>query len=545
MTTGALASGDRQGTPYVEPDSRQVPWATLERLALEGGRFPRRYQPVSEDELAALLDGAAVDLQAGHPSDRELLHFWRDRYEQGGGWQVWSGCPCKETPPEVRLRGRAQLGWQELGDPVPGEAGLSWGPGLSTSLEAEAQATAGLWWLATTVRLAGRIAPGGTELAADDPLAWPDWQVATGRADVRRARLQADGWRVDVPRAVAGVRLGNWALTAGWAPRRVGPGHSGGLTLDRNGASFPALTGRRTRPFRWRGFMKWLAPDDLLLRVGHLSSQDIRFNNESGVTTRRDHPWFFEWLVGWQPLSWFRLAATHTAMAAAEEGTLWPDLPQINFPIVGTTWTEKEAGPATDRLFALQFEGRWRDAPWPLLPSRAGRLWWEYGGTDFRPYGPGGIFPQVAAPASVVGVALYDPLWDLGFEYTELLHPEVLWYSNSGFPEGYSHESWLMGHSLGGSGEAFLGTVRVRVPRVHLEAGLEAGRREWGEQGPTPGSGYQWSATGTLGNLPRGEDLRQRLWSLNLAWFREASRPLSGATQRMDAWRMWAVVGLP
>ena len=85
----------------------------------------------------------------------------------------------------------------------------------------------------------------------------------------------------------------------------------------------------------------------------------------------------------------------------------------------------------------------------------------------------------------------------------------------------------------------------MRVPRVHLEAGLEAGRREWGEQGPTPGSGYQWSATGTLRNLPRGEDPRQRLWSLNLAWFREASRPLSGATQRMDAWRMWAVVGLP
>jgi len=281
------------------------------------------------------------------------------------------------------------------------------------------------------------------------------------------------------------------------------------------------------------------------MRAGYLSSRDIRFQNEWGVTTKRANPWFFEWLVGWQPLPWFRLAATHTAMAATDEGTLWPDLLQINFPIVGSTSTEAEAGPTTDRLFALQLEGRWRDAPWPLLPSRAGRLWWEYGGTDYLPYGPGGIFPEVAAPASVVGVALYDPVWDLGFEYAELLHPEVLWYSNSGYPDGYSHEGWLMGHSLGGSGEAYLGTLRVRVPGLHLETGLKLGRREWGEQGLTPGTGSQWSATGTVRNLPRGEDRGQLLWSLNLAWIRETSQPRNEASQSQDAWRMWTVVGLP
>ncbi|RKZ16822.1 hypothetical protein DRQ50_05705 [bacterium] len=240
-----------------------------------------------------------------------------------------------------------------------------------------------------------------------------------------------------------------------------------------------------------------------------------------------------------------RVAATHTAMAAAEEGTLWPDLMAINFPIIGTTWLEQEVGPATDRLFAVQFEGRWRDAPWPLLPSRAGRVWWEYGGTDFLPSGPAGVVPQISAPASVVGIALYDPAWDLSGEYAELRHDKVLWYSNSSFPEGYSHERWLMGHALGGSGESITGTLRVRPSGLKVEFGLEVAHKSWDMPPRTPGSGERRQVTLVLRRLPGGDGKQPRLGTLNLSWFREDVRGRRGDEARGEGWRVWATVGMP
>lgn len=546
IALGALAApGVCASTGVGEPDARDVPWSTIERLALEGGLFPPRYQPRSEEELADLLDRVAQRLPDAAGADGDLLRFWRDRYTNGGGMRVWRGCPCKEYPPELRLRSRVTVGWQKFGDPLPAAAGLAWGPGTSAALDLGADLVSGRWWFGATGRVAGRVASGGVTPAPDDPLAWPDWQIATGRADVRRARLADGAWRLDAPRAVAGVRLGNWALTAGWAPRRVGPGLSGALTLDRGGATFPALTGRRTRPFRWRGFMKWLAPDDLLMRVGPLSPRDIRFRNESGITFKHAAPWFFEWLVGWEPVSWLRVAATHTAMAATEEGTLWPDVLQINFPTIGTTWREAKSGPATDRLFAVQFEGRWRDAPWPLLPSVAGRVWWEYAGTDFLPSGPGGVVPRISAPASVAGIALYDPHWDLAAEYAELQHDLVLWYTNGSYPDGYSHERWLLGHPLGGSGESITGTLRVRPTGLRTEFGLEVSQQSWGMPQFTPGNGERRQVTLVARRLPGGDDVRQRLGSLHLSWFREEVRPAVSVAGRDEGWRVWATVGMP
>mgnify|MGYP000703531598 CR=1 FL=1 len=42
----------------------------------------------------------------------------------------------------------------------------------------------------------------------------------------------------------------------------------------------------------------------------------------------------------------------------------------------------------------------------PLLPAAAGRVYWEYGGEDFLPDERLGLWPKVAAPASVIGAEL-------------------------------------------------------------------------------------------------------------------------------------------
>ncbi|MFO7610322.1 MAG: capsule assembly Wzi family protein [Candidatus Krumholzibacteriia bacterium] len=542
-------SGAR-GLGPVETDARTVPWSTVERLALEAGLFPPAVRPVGEAELADLLDQALSRAAGGRApgiDDRELavLSWWRDRYA-GGGWApTWIGCTCQEDPPRLRAAGRALVGWQELGDPLAGEAGLAWAGGTGAAGELTVDGVlGGRWWLGVTGRGAGQLAA-GTRLDPADPLAWPGWSPATGRLQVGQARQRGGAWTLDLPRAVVGARLGRWALAAGWQPRRTGPGLGGGLTLDHHGASFPAVTARRTAPFRWRGVMGPLAPSELLLGVGLVSGRDVLFFPAGGPVRTRQAPWFMTWLAGWRPWSWFRFTATHTVLAASQDGSLWPDLLQLNFPVVGTTWKEMASGPVTDRLFAVAFEFRWRDAPWPVLPAAAGRLWWQYGGTDFLPNGPAGLWPEIAAPASVLGLSLLDPRWDLSVEYAELWHDKILWYSNGGYPAGYTHRGDLLAHPLGGSGESVAVGVRVRPGTRRLEAGLTGAHATWGIPRLTPGEGERWSLVASLGRLPRPGERAPALWTLKAELRREEARPLAAAAARRTWGRLWLEVGLP
>ena len=167
-----------------------------------------------------------------------------------------------------------------LGDVVPDEGGLGWPAGTNLAFEPAVEAAAGVFWTAVTWRLSGRLAAGGVDFAGTDgtdPLTWPDWHPGTGRRDTRDWRLDDGAWRGRLTRAVVGARLGRWALSLGWDQRLTGPGLSGDLNLDHGGLAFPALTARRTAPFRWSGIMTHLAPDDALLRVGQLSRREVRY----------------------------------------------------------------------------------------------------------------------------------------------------------------------------------------------------------------------------------------------------------------------------
>ena len=127
------------GFDPVETDARTVPWPTVRRLALEAGVFPPVYQPVTEKELADLLDGALDQAMSGtaaafgHDEEYARLEFWRDRYRRGGGGTSWHGCDCKVHPPQVRLTGRVAAGFTDLGSTFDREAGLGWSPGWNAN----------------------------------------------------------------------------------------------------------------------------------------------------------------------------------------------------------------------------------------------------------------------------------------------------------------------------------------------------------------------------------------------------------------------------
>jgi hypothetical protein len=229
---------------------------------------------------------------------------------------------------------------------------------------------------------------------------------------------------------------------------------------------------------------------------------------------------FQQWLFTWSHTPWLRTTVTHAVMAAARGGrTLWPDLMQVNFPLLDATWSEVEHGPVTDRIFSLAFEARFRQAPWPLLP-RAGRVWWEYGGEDYRPHDFLPLVPAIAAPASLAGIELVDRRWDVGAQYLETRHPRVLWYSNTGFVDGYTHRGVLLGHPLGGAVEAWTAVVRWRPGR---------GDDEWELRGRTS----SWQVDRSLPARARREEVsfgwradaaaHGGRWQVSCGWVREQS----------------------
>jgi len=506
---------------HVEPDQRTVPWHTLRRLAMLGGDFVPPYRPITNGEITGIIQRSrerggptllnlAQRLQASH-----LLH----RHGLAEPGLRWDSCECRTPQVHLQLGGRAALRELGPGGMVPQEAGLG-GRGLQLDLEPDLALWSGSWWLAVSPRLAGPLSTSGRTI--DDAFLYENWHRASNRPAEGDARVD-EAWRVTLPRAAIGVGLGSWALTAGVFPASVGPGlESTGLSLTAQAESMPQVVARRTAPFEWSGFMGAIDPDHLLMRVGVTSEQTIRYTDDYGKQRYPNEPLFFQWLITWNHTSWWRTTVTHTAMAAPRQGnTLWGDIFQINFPLLSATQNEMDYGPVTDRIFTLGMEARFREAPWPLLPSAAGRVWWEYGGEDFNPSGTIPGVPQISAPASQAGFELVDHRWDLGVEFLETQHPEVLWYSNSGLTEGYTNEGVVLGHELGGGCQAWTALIRLRP---------DSGLHEWVLRGRTA----RWDMPRRLPTTAQRHELSlswRRLtnpgaWTLSIGWIGEETAGL-------------------
>ncbi len=508
------------------------PRSNLRRLALEAGLFLAPYGPVSQAEWITLVRQLEPtgSLALADPEEQEECLALRAKL--GAATAAAFVAAPKSS---VHLGWRGEVDYAEYGDVVLDDSGLGIPTGWSAVLEPQLTLEWGRWWLAVAPRLGGRL---------DDPrrlpppgLLYQEWNRATGRLAVGDARLAAGSWRVDWPRLVAGVGLGRWSLSAGLDRRWAGPGATGGLGLSMTGPTFPAVTVRRTAPFVWSGILRHVAPVHLLLGFGQLSPQTVVFSTESARESREDRPWFFQWLLTFRHTDWLRTTVVSQALAVPRSGSLWPDLLQINFPLLTATSTEEERGPVTDRIFTLQFEARFRNAPWPILPSAAGRIYWEYGGEDYLPLEGSEVLPRIAAPASVAGVELVSPRWDLAAEYVELEHPTVLWYAHGNFQQGYSHRGWILGHPLGGSGASLRVWLRWRPSGTRWEAELSAARGTWGQAGLTPARAERHSCALVLRR--QGEAAR---WELAAEWNDEEVNAVAddtGSPERARWVRIW------
>ncbi len=482
---GLLTAGAGTGGA-VEVDPRAIPRATLRRQALLGGTFLPPYLPISAGEITASLLGDQDGDVTSSLAERRVAARLLARYGLGTyGWYAQT-CECKRYPVHARLAGRVGITALGLGDLIRDEAGLGAGTGIATDLAPGFTLWAGSWWASVAPRLEGRAIAFGRDV--DPSLAYRGWPDATMLPRRGTTRDGDPAWHLSWPRALTGVRLGRWSVSAGLTPLSVGPGLDGGLTASLSAPAYPAVTVRRVAPFAWGGWWRHVAPTHLLLRVGATSRQTIQYEDAHDTRfTREAHPLLTQALVTWNHTPWLRTTVTHAAMAAPRAGkTLWTDWPEVMFPTPGVTWSETSDGPVTDRILTFATEVRFRHAPWPLLPAAAGRVWAEYGGEDINPHDWLPI-PQLSVPAAILGAELLDPAWDLALQYSETRHPDVLWYTNSGFTRGFSDDGWVLGLPQGGAAESWLGIVRGRWHDGDDELELQLRRTAWAMCGHLPG----------------------------------------------------------
>lgn len=488
------------GIPAVEVDWRTAPRSSLRRLALLSGAFLAPYQPTSVRELVTRLIPRAMedDGQRWSTAERREIARILQRYRSGG----------------AAFGGRLAILDLGPGDVLAREAGLA-GSGWSATVEPELTLCFRHGWFAFTPRL--EIPLAGTSVGIPDELRYRGWPWPTGLQARGQARHDLP-LRIALPRLALGTQFGSWALTVGTFPAVVGAGlEDEGLTLGMTAESVPQVVVRRTRPFVWSGFLRKFDPEHLLLRVGWTSSQTVRYESPWGRSTRRTHPLLTQWLLSWNHRPWWRTTVTQIAFSASRDGHMPAgDLLQINFPVFDTTWNEMDYGPVTDRIVSIVMEVCWRDAPWRGLPRAAGRVWWEYAGEDFRPNDRFRLLPEIAAPASLAGCELIGNRWDLGVEYLETRHPAVLWYSNSGFAEGFTNRGMVLGHELGGAAQA--GTMLARWRSY-------SGAHEWTIRGRSAGWDVPQSTLASAKRRELGATWRYFIehgaWISNAAWVEE------------------------
>jgi len=500
----------------LEPDARSVPWTMLRRLALLGAEFLPPHRPISRGEITGIATRAhhSQGPGLGLAAERRQLAWLLSRYGSRTHAVNWSSCDCRTPQVHVGLDGAVSLIQFGPGELVSQQSGLA-SRGIGVLTELDLTVCSGPFWLGATPRHEWPIWQGSTSVNL--ALRYTGWPEPTGRPALGRTRTQAVN-RIAWPRVAAGVAMGNWSLAAGLMPVSVGAGLEGdGLTLGMTSESVPQVVLRRTRPLQWSGFMGWFDPEHVLFRLGITSEQTITYGTPRGRESHRANPVLTQWLFTWDHTPWWRTTVCGTALSAARRGqSLWPDLMQINLPMLDATWTEVDYGPVTDRMVSLIMEARWRRAPWPVLPSAAGRVWWEYAGEDFRPHDQLPILPEISAPASLAGVELVDHRWDLGAQYLLTRHARVLWYGNGGFSEGYSHGGALLGHELGGGAEAWTGVVRWRTASGRHELELRGRTAFWREGNRVPVDTHRRELDLTWRHLAAGHT-----WTAVAGWVTE------------------------
>jgi hypothetical protein len=300
--------------------------------------------------------------------------------------------------------------------------------------------------------------------------AWLGGRFAA-KVNVSAVANASDGKDVRLDGSYLGVTLGNFILSAGSIERWWGPGWEGSLILSTNARPVPGISIDRnySDPFSWRG-LRWLGPWRLSASMGLMEDSDVVVPNSR----------FFAARVSFRPLTWLDIGLSRTAQWCGE-----------GRPCDLGTFTDLLAG-RDNRNEALTIEEepgnqmagydlRMR-SPWKRIPAAAylqligedeagglpSRLLGLLGAETWGASRWGSYRMHVEYADTACNFSRAAPLFDCA-------------YRNTLYPDGYSHRSRSLGHSLDSDGRMYaLGAMLVRqngdnlnvlVRRIELNRG--------------------------------------------------------------------------
>jgi hypothetical protein len=266
--------------------------------------------------------------------------------------------------------------------------------------------------------------------------------------------------------------LGKWSLKLGRDTVKLGPGYHGSLLLDDNARPFDLWEVRTEEPV----FLPWIFEKlggwrvtvfNGFLSDSNPSTPDARYG--SGVNAIQD-PRLFGMRLSYHPTLWLDLGFSRTVLYSGK-GRETYDTVKDWWELLTASNENVYAGQShkyDNDQYAAFDATLWLPFLRDLGPMKAGKVYWEHGGTDFNaPWssGGGGRFGLLRT-SNLAGLYLSTAVTDLRCEYARIHNA---WYRHGQYPQGYTYQGLPLGHHAGpDSKDLFVEVARYLGPEWRL-----------------------------------------------------------------------------
>lgn len=317
-------------------------------------------------------------------------------------------------------------------------------------------------------------------LSAAGAAFWGDW--LGGEYDVR-IQQHPEGFDSRAKRLYVKAVAGKWSFKVGRDTIRLGPGYHGSLLLDDNAPPLDLWGIRTEEPLFLPGWFSNLGGFRLWLFNAYLNDSnpepvDARYG--SGVKPIHD-PRLLGMRFSYHPTYWFDLGFSRAIMYGGKGREAY-NSPKDWWELFSASHENVRPG-ESHRYDNDQYASFDATLRLPFLnglgPLKAGKVYWEHGGTDLNaPWqgdGWGILIIDLTNTANIAGLYLSTAVTDLRVEFAKI-HDR--WYRHGVYSQGYTYRGRPLGHPMGADSEGWFAELsRYLTPEWQASVSLDLEKR--------------------------------------------------------------------